>query len=73
MEENNRIVKVRDVFKKIRDIKGTFHAKMGTIKDRTGNNLTEAEEIKKRRQEYVKNYTKKILMTQITTMVWSLT
>ena len=73
MEENNRIVKVRDVFKKIRDIKGTFHAKMGTIKDRTGNNLTEAEEIKKRRQEYVKNYTKKILMTQITTMMWSLT
>ena len=46
---------------------------MGTIKDRTGNNLTEAEEIKKRRQEYVKNYTKKILMTQITTMMWSLT
>ena len=73
MEENNRIVKVRDVFKKIRDIKGTFHAKMGTIKDRTGNNLTEAEEIKKRRQEYVKNYTKKILMTQITTMMWLLT
>ena len=73
MEENNRIVKVRDVFKKIRDIKGTFHAKMGTIKDRTGNNLTEAEEIKKRWQEYVKNYTKKILMTQITTMMWSLT
>ena len=73
MEENNRIVKVRDVFRKIRDIKGTFHAKMGTIKDRTGNNLTEAEEIKKRWQEYVKNYTKKILMTQITTMMWSLT
>ena len=73
MEENNRIVKVRDVFKKIRDIKGTFHAKMGTIKDRTGNNLTKAEEIKKRWQEYVKNYTKKILMTQITMMMWSLT
>ena len=45
MEENNRIVKVRDVFKKIRDIKGTFHAKMGTIKDRTGMDLTEAEDI----------------------------
>ena len=73
MEENNRIVKVRDVFKKIRDIKGKFHAKMGTIKDRTGNNLTKAEEIKKRWQEYVKNYTKKILMTQITMMMWSLT
>ena len=69
MEENNRIVKVRDVFKKIRDIKGTFHAKMGTIKDRTGNNLTKAEEIKKRWQEYVKNYTKKIFMTQIIPMM----
>ena len=64
MEENNRIVKVRDVFKKIRDIKGTFHAKMGTIKDRTGNNLTKAEEIKKRWQEYTeKLYRKKVLMT----------
>ena len=60
-------------FKKIRDIKGTFHAKMGTIKDRTGNDLTEAEKIKKRWQEYVKNYTKKILITQITIMMWSLT
>ena len=48
MEENNRIVKVRDVFKKIRDIKGTFHAKMGTIKDRNDKDLTEAEEIKMR-------------------------
>ena len=47
MEENNRIVKVRDVFKKIRDIKGTFHAKMGLIKDRNGMDLTEAENIKK--------------------------
>ena len=65
--------KTRDLYKKIRDIKGTFHAKMGTIKDRTGNNLTKAEEIKKRWQEYVKNYTKKILMTQITMMMWSLT
>ena len=46
---------------------------MGIIKDRTGNDLTEAEEIKKRWQEYVKNYTKKILMTQITMMMWSLT
>ena len=46
---------------------------MGTIKDRNGEDVTEAEEIKKRWQEYVKNYTKKILMTQITTMMWSLT
>ena len=52
MEENNRIVKVRDVFKKIRDIKGTFHAKMGTIKDRNSMDLTEAKDTKKRWQEY---------------------
>ena len=49
---NNRIGKTRDFFKKIRDTKGTFHAKMGTIKDRNGMNLTEAEDIKKRWQEY---------------------
>ena len=61
--------KIRDLFKKIRDTKGTFHAKMGTIKDRNGMDLTEAEDIKKRRQEHTKNYTKKIFMTQITTMV----
>ena len=61
--------KTRDLFKKIRDNKGTFHAKMGRIKDRNGMDLTEAENIKKRRQEYTKNYTKKVLMTQITTMV----
>ena len=61
--------KTRDLFKKIRDTKGTFHAKMGTIKDRNGMDLTEAEEIKKTWQE--KLY-KKFLMTQITTMVWSL-
>ena len=61
--------KTRDLFKKIRDIKGTFHAKMGSIKDRNGMDLTEAEDIKKRWQEYKKNYTKKIFMTQITTMV----
>ena len=64
--------KTRDLFKKIRDTKGIFHAKMGTIKDRDGMNLTEAENIKKRWQEY-KNYTKKISMTQITMMLWSLT
>ena len=48
IEENNRIGKTRDVFKKIRDIKGTFHAKMGTLKNRNGMDLTEAEDIKKR-------------------------
>ena len=69
IEENNRMGKTRDLFKKIRDIKATFHAKMGTRKDRNGMDLTEAEDIKKRWQEYKKNYTKKIFMTQITTMV----
>ena len=52
IEENNRMGKNRDLFKKIRDTKGTFHAKMGTIKDRSGMELTEAEDIKKRWQEY---------------------
>ena len=52
IEENNRMGKTRDLFKKIRDTKGTFHAKMGTIKDRNGMDLTEAEDIKKRWQEY---------------------
>ena len=52
IEENNRMGKTRDLFKKIRDIKGTFHAKMGTMKDRKGMDLTEAEDIKKRWQEY---------------------
>ena len=61
--------KTRDLFKKISDNKGTFHAKMGTIKDRNSMHLTEAEDIKKRWQEYTKLYQKKILMTQITTMV----
>ena len=51
-EENNRMGKTRDLFKKIRDTKGTFHAKMGTIKDRYGTDLTEAEDIKKKWQEY---------------------
>ena len=60
--------KTRDLFKKIRDTKGTFHAKMGTIKDRNGMDLTEAEDIKKRWQEYTELY-KKIFMTRITTMV----
>ena len=53
IEENNRMAKTRDLFKKIRDTKGAFHAKMGTIKDRNGMDLTEAEEIQKRRQEYI--------------------
>ena len=52
IEENNRMGKTRDIFKKIRDTKGTFHAKMGSIKDRNGTELTEAEDIKKRWQEY---------------------
>ena len=61
--------KTRDLFKKIRFTKGIFHAKMGTIKERNGMDLTEAEDIKKRWQEYTENYTKKIFMTQITTVV----
>ena len=52
IEENNRMGKTKDLFKRIRDTKGTFHAKMGTIKDRNGMNLTEAEDIKRRWQEY---------------------
>ena len=57
-EENNRMGKTRDLFKKIRDIKGTFHAKMGKIKDRNGMDLTEAEDIKKRWQEFTELYKK---------------
>ena len=72
-EENDRMGKTRDLFKTIRDIKWTFHAKMGTIKDRNGMDLTEAEDIKKRWQKYTEDLTKKIFMTQITMMVWSLT
>ena len=69
VEENNRVGKTRDLFKKIRDTKGTFHAKMGTIKDRNGMDLIEAEDIKKMWQEYTEELTKNILMTQITMMV----
>ena len=69
IEENNRMGKTRDLFRKIRDTEGTFHAKMGSIKDRNGMDLTEAEDIKKRWQEHKKNCTKKIFMTQIITMV----
>ena len=68
IEENNRMGKTRDLFNKIRDTKGTFHAKMGTIKDRNGIHLTEAEDIK-RWQEYTEELYKNIFMTQITTMV----
>ena len=60
-EGNNRMGKTRDLFKKIRDIKGTFHAKMGTIKDRNGMDLTEVEDIKKRWQEYPEELYKKDL------------
>ena len=59
IEENNRMEKTRDLFKKIRDTKGTFHAKMGTIRDRNGMNLTEAEDIKKRWQEYTEELIQK--------------
>ena len=63
IEENNRMGKTRDLFKKIWDTKGTFHAKMGTIKDRNGMDLTEAEDIKKRWQEYTEELYKNDLMT----------
>ena len=64
IEENNRMGNTRDLFKKIRDPKGTFHAKMGWIKDRNGMDLTEAEDIKKSWQEYTEELYKKIFMTQ---------
>ena len=69
IEENNRMGKTRDLFKKIRDTKGTFHAKMGSIKDRNDMDLTEAEDIKKRWQDTQKNCTKKIFTTWIIMMV----
>ena len=69
IEENNRMGKTRDLFKKMRDTKGTFHAKMGSIKDRNGRDLTEAEDITKRWQEYTEELYKKIFMNQIITMV----
>ena len=73
IEENNRRGKTRDLYKKIRDNKGTFHAEMGSIKDRNGMDLTEAEDIKKRWEEYTEELYKKILMTKRITLVWSLT
>ena len=70
IEENNTMGKTRDLFKKIRDTKGIFHAKMGSIKDRNGMDLTETEGIKKRWQEYTEvNCTKMIFTTKIITMV----
>ena len=72
IKENNKMEKTRSLFKKIRDTKGTFHAKMGAIKYRNGMDLTEAEDIKRGGKNTQKNYTKKIFMTQITMMVWSL-
>ena len=69
VEENNRMGKTRDLFKKIRDTKGAFHIKMSTIKDRNGMDLTEAEDIKKRWQGYTEELYKRDLMTQTAVMV----
>ena len=69
IEKNNRTEKTRDLFKKIRDTKGTFHAKMGSIKDRNGMDLTEAEDIKKRWQEHIEELYKTIFTTHMITMV----
>ena len=69
IEENNRMGKTRDLFKKIRDIKGIFHANMGSIKDRNGMDLTEAEILRRGGKNTQKNYTKKIFTTQIITIV----
>ena len=70
---NNRIGSTRDLFKTIRDTKGTFHTKMGTIKERNSIDLTETEILKRGGKNTQRNYMKKILMTQITMMLWSLT
>ena len=69
IEENNRMGKTRDLFKKIRDTKGTFYAKMGSIKDRNGMDLTEAEILRRGDKNTQKNCTEKIFMTQIIMMV----
>ena len=72
--ENNRMGKTRDLFKKTGDIKGTFHARIGKIKDRNGKDLTEAEEIKKRWPEYTEDLLKKkVSMTWINKILWSVT
>ena len=69
IEENYRMGETRDLFKKIRDTKGTFHAKMGTIKDRNGMDLKEAKILRRDGKNTQKNYTKRIFMTRITTML----
>ena len=69
IEENNRMRKIRALLKKIRDTQGIFHAKLGSIKDRNGMDLTEAEDIKKRWQEYTEEQHKKVFMTQLITMM----
>ena len=68
-EENNRMGMTRDLFKKIRDTKGTFHTKLGTMEDRNDTDLTEAEDIRRGGKNTQKNYTKKIFTTQLTEMV----
>ena len=69
IEENNRMGKTRDLYKKIRDTKGTLHAKMGSIKDRNGMDLTEQKILRRGSKNTQKNYTKRIFMTWITMMV----
>ena len=69
IEENNRMRKTSDLFKKIRDTKGTFHSKMGSIKDRNGMDLTKAKILRRGSKNTQKNYTKKIFTTQIIMMV----
>ena len=69
IEENNTMGKTRDLFKKLRDTKGPFHAKMGTIKDRNGMDLTEGEILRRGGKNTQKNYAKKIFTTQLITMV----
>ena len=73
LEEHNRMGETRDLFEKIRETKGIFHAKKGTKKNRNGVGLTKTEDIKKRWQEYTEKLYRKELMAQITMMVWSLT
>ena len=69
MDKNSRMGKIRNLFKKIRDTKETFHVNMGTTKDQNGMHQTEAEDIKKSWQEYTEELNKQIFMTQIITMV----
>ena len=73
IQENNRMGKTRDLFKKIKRYQGNILCKDGTLKDRNSKDLTETEEVKKRWQEYTEELDKKGLMTQRTTLVWSLT